>query len=98
MKKTLTCQIFDFRMEPKLTLISSYEHLDHSFANRFVAVAFQSEEVLERRGPPVTYFGPPWIRPSVYLVKTTTLVSDHEYAIPNFIKIRQAVQEKKSKM
>ena len=51
---------------------------------RFVAVAFWSEEeVLWRRGPPVTYFGPA-LDPSLGRIdpKVNTNVWDHEYFIP----------------
>ena len=67
---------------------------------RFVAVAFWSEEeVRGRRGPPVTYFGPALDPPlGGSGRKTTTLVRDLEYFIlPSFIKIYQAVLEKKLK-
>ena len=50
---------------------------------RFVAVAFRSEEVRWRRGPPVTYFCPALDPPlGGSGQKTTTLVRDHEYFIP----------------
>ena len=50
---------------------------------RFVAEAFWSEEVLWRRGPPVTYFCPARDPPlAISGLKTTTLVRNHEYLFP----------------
>ena len=68
---------------------------------RFVPVATRSEEeVCWRRGPSATYFAPPWIHPWADLAEK----QQHLYrtmstsSLPSFIKIHQAVLEKKSKM
>ena len=68
---------------------------------RFVAVAFQSEEEVHwRRGPPVTYFGPTLDQPRADLAEKQQhlLGTMSTSSLPSFIKIHEAVLEKKSKM
>ena len=55
----------------------------------FVAVAFQSEEVFWRRGPPVTYFASPWIRPWANMAKTSLCMcrAMSTSSLPSFVNI-----------
>ena len=55
---------------------------------QFVAVAFRSEEeVFWRRGPPLTYFASPWVRPWADMAKTSLCnVPGHEHFIPTKIR------------
>ena len=61
---------------------------------RFVAVAFRSEEeVLWRRGPPMTYFASPSIRPWANMAKTSLCMSRamNTSSLPSFVNIHNAV-------
>ena len=81
-KMSKTRQKFDFPMKPKKKKKLLPQML--LLCIRFVAVAFWSEEeVLWRRGSPVTYFGPALDPPLGGIgPKVNTNVKRHEYFIP----------------
>ena len=90
-KTSKTRQIFDFRLEPKITTLLSICFRSLPCIG-FIAVAFQSEEdVLWRRDPSLTYFCPALDPPlSRVCRKASTQVRDHEYFIPTKFRKHQS--------
>ena len=82
-KTSKTRQKFDFLMKPKITIL--FPNASRSqLCIQYVAVAFRSEEeVLWRKEPPRTYFGPALDPPlGGFAPRVNTNVLGHEYFNP----------------